>query len=90
VLVDAPAVLGWEAWREIAERNHLGKVMEALDAAIDAGVLAPLPVRPLALMLGGALDEAALYVVRAPDRDEAHKETAAVIDRVLDSLRVQV
>jgi AcrR family transcriptional regulator len=87
VLVDAPAVLGWEAWREIAERNHLGAVMAVLQAGIDAGVLAPQPVRPLALMLAGALDEAALYVVRAPDGDTARAETVAVLDRLLDSLR---
>ena len=44
VLLDAPAVLGRERWREIALRNGLGLVVAALQAAIDAGQIAPQPV----------------------------------------------
>jgi AcrR family transcriptional regulator len=87
VLVDAPAVLGWETWREIGARYGLGSLMEALQAAIDAGVLAAQPVRPLAHILMGALDEAVLYIARAEDQDAARAETAAVLDRIVDSLR---
>jgi AcrR family transcriptional regulator len=86
-LMDAPAVLGWETWREIGERHGLGALLAALQAAIEAGALAPQPVRALAHVLMGALDEAALFVARAPDPETARAETAAVLDRVVDSLR---
>ena len=37
VLHDAPAVLGWERWREIAAANGLGLIEASLIAAIEAG-----------------------------------------------------
>ncbi len=36
-LLDAPAVLGWDRWREIAARYGLGLIEATLQAAIDAG-----------------------------------------------------
>jgi AcrR family transcriptional regulator len=87
VLVDAPAVLGWEEWRAIGERHGLGVTMAALRAGMDAGALAPQPLRPLAHVMVGALDEAALYVARAEDTDTARDEMTQVLDRLVDSLR---
>jgi len=87
VLVDAPAVLGWEQWRAIGERHGLGVTIAALQAGMDAGALAPQPVRPLAHVFVGALDEAALYVARAEDPDAARAEMAAILDRLIGSLR---
>jgi AcrR family transcriptional regulator len=86
VLLDAPAVLGWEAWREIGERYGLGVVMASLEAGMEAGALARQPVRPLAHVLVGALDEAALYVARADDREAALAETDQIIDRLIGAL----
>ena len=87
VLVDAPAVLGWEEWRAIGERHGLGVTMAALRAGMDAGALARQPLRPLAHVMVGALDEAALYVARAQDTDTARDEMTQVLDWLVDSLR---
>ncbi len=86
VLLDAPAVLGRERWREIALRNGLGLVVAALQAAIDAGQIEPQPVEPLAHVLLGAIDEAALYLAAAEDHDVARAEVGAVLDRLLAAL----
>ena len=86
VLLDGPAVLGWEAWREIGERYGLGAVMASLEAGMNSGALARQPVRPLAHIIVGALDEAALYVTRAEDRKAALAEAEAVIDRLIAGL----
>ena len=59
LLVDGPAVLGWRAWRDLADRYGLGLLQHALQAAIDAGAITPQPVTPLAHVLIGALDECA-------------------------------
>ena len=88
VLLDAPSVLGWERLREIGMRYGFGLVGGALEAAMEAGQIARGPVRPLAHLLLGALDEGALYVSRAPDQDAARAELAAGFERVLDGLRV--
>src|SRR5262249_36230197 len=67
ILLDAPAVLGWEAWRDLASRYGLGLVQLVLQSAMDAGAIAPQPVAPLAPFLLGALDGCALYVAPAVD-----------------------
>jgi AcrR family transcriptional regulator len=84
VLLDGPAVLGWERWREVAERYGLGLTEAALAAAIDAGEIDALPVRPLAHLLMGALDEAALMIARQP---QLRDEVGTALMRLLDGLR---
>ena len=83
ILLDAPAVLGWEAWRDLAGRYGLGLIQLALQSAMDSGVIVRQPVVPLAHVLVGALDECALYVARAADPAAAREECAMVIDRIL-------
>jgi AcrR family transcriptional regulator len=83
ILLDAPAVLGWEAWRDLASRYGLGLVQLALQSAMDAGAIVPQPVVPLAHVLIGALDECALYIARAEDPAAAREQCAAIFDRIL-------
>jgi AcrR family transcriptional regulator len=85
-LLDAPAVLGWERWREIGGRYGLGLTEATLAAGIEAGVIAPLAPRPLAHLLMGALDEAAMAVARADDPEAAREEMVTVLDGLLDGL----
>src|SRR4051794_15280541 len=66
-LLDGPSVLGWDRWREIAAEHGLGLIEATLRAAVDAGAIREQPVRPLAHVLMGALDEAAMLVARAED-----------------------
>jgi AcrR family transcriptional regulator len=86
ILLDAPAVLGWQAWRDLAGRYGLGLVQLALQSAIDAGAIVALPVDPLAHVLIGALDECALYVSGAEDPAAARQECTAIFDRILRSI----
>jgi AcrR family transcriptional regulator len=86
VLLDAPAVLGWERWREIAADHGLGLVEAALGAAMEAGSIPRQPLRPLAHVLMGALDEAAMVVARADDTDSARAEVGATLDGILEAL----
>jgi AcrR family transcriptional regulator len=83
ILLDAPAVLGWEAWRDLAGRYGLGLIQLALQSAMEEGAIVPQPVIPLAHVLVGALDECALYVARAGDPAAAREECAMIIDRIL-------
>jgi AcrR family transcriptional regulator len=86
ILLDAPAVLGWEAWRDLAGRYGLGLIQLALQSAMDAGAIVPQPVMPLAHVLIGALNECALYVARAQDPPAAREQCTAIIDRILRGL----
>jgi AcrR family transcriptional regulator len=86
-LIDAPAVLGWAQWREIDERYGLGLVSFGLQNAIDGGVLAPRPVRPLAHLLMGAMAEAAMLIANADDPRGARAEIEPPLISLLDGLR---
>jgi AcrR family transcriptional regulator len=83
-LHDAPAVLGWDRWREIGAANGLGLLEASLSAAIEAGEIRPLPVKPMAHVLLGALDEAAMLVARSDD-PAGRAEVTAVLLAVLES-----
>ena len=88
VLIEAPAALGWERWREIGQRYGVGLVELAIQGLLDAGLLPDQPVRPLAHVLVGALEEAALYAARADDPARATTEVRAILVRIVDGLIV--
>jgi AcrR family transcriptional regulator len=85
-LLDGPSVLGWDRWREIAADHGLGLIEASLQAAIDAGTIPDQSVRPLAHVLMGALDEAAMLVARAEDPESARVEVRHALDLLLDGL----
>jgi AcrR family transcriptional regulator len=87
VLHDAPAVLGWDRWREIGAANGLGLIEASLGAAIEAGEIRPLPLKPLAHLLLGALDEAAMLVSREQD-PAGRAEVIATLSALLDGFAV--
>lgn len=85
-LLDGPSVLGWDRWREIAAKHGLGLIEATLQAAIDSGAIAEQPVRPLAHVLMGALDEAAMVVARAEDPEQMREEVGRTLDSLLTGL----
>jgi AcrR family transcriptional regulator len=89
VLHDAPAVLGWDRWREISASNGLGLIEASLIAAIEAGEIRPLPVKPTAHLLLGALDEAAMLLVRSAD-PAGRAEITTVLLALIDSFATPV
>jgi len=74
MLIDAPAVLGWRAWREIEAEHALGMIIGMLDGAVAQGLLAPQPIPALAQLMLSAVIEGALLVAAAPDRATARVE----------------
>ncbi len=90
LLIDGPAVLGWDVWRTIDADYGLGLLEGALQRAIDAGRLPPQPARAAAHVLLGALDEAAMVVARADDPLTARAEMGQTVHRLLEGLRVPV
>ena len=85
-LIDGPSVVGWAHWREVCQRHVFGLAQDLLVRGMEAGRVRPQPVRPLAHILMGASDEAALYVAEAADRGQARAEMIDVLDRVIDAV----
>jgi AcrR family transcriptional regulator len=88
VLSDARAVLGWDVVRAIETRFSAVALRGALRKAMHAGVVERQPLRPLALMLTGALSEACLYVAEADDVNTARDEVGALIRSLLSGIRI--
>jgi AcrR family transcriptional regulator len=86
ILLDAPSVLGWLAFRDVAQRYSLGMTEQLLAEAIREGQLARQPTRPLAHVLIGALDEAAMVIATADDPKRMRRETRQVLHRIIDGM----
>lgn len=86
ILLDAPNVLGWNGFRDIAERYSLGMTEQLLRAAMDAGELEEQPTRPLAHILIGALDAAAMTIADAAQPETAAAEVRRALHSVIDGM----
>jgi len=86
LLIDAPAVLGWERWRAMEERHALGAIRATLQAIADQGNLRPELVGTLAHVLLASVNEIALVVARSDDPAAAMKDGADAIDELLRRL----
>jgi|SRR5271155_5298504 len=87
VLIDAPAVMGLESWREADQSYYLANTKAAIEAAIDQGLVERQPVGPLAHILFGALNEAAMLIAHADDEVAARREMSGAVQRLFEGLR---
>jgi AcrR family transcriptional regulator len=86
MLVDGPAVLGWSEWRAMDEAGSASHLADALTALVQAGLVVPQPVPPLARLLSGAMNEAALWLAETGDAGDLDDVLAALF-RMLGALR---
>ena len=88
VLIDAPAVLGAEGFRQSDESYYLAGLKAAIEAAIGAGIIEKQPVESLAHMLMGSMNEAARLIARASDKERARREVSESANRMWNGLRI--
>jgi AcrR family transcriptional regulator len=86
LLLDAPAVLGWDVWRDLDAASSMRQLETALTHLMADGVIDELPVRPLVHLLSGAMNEAALAVAQSSEPRRDLLETVAVLERLLGGL----
>ena len=86
-LIDAPGVLGWEEWREIDARYGLGLVTAVLQAAMDGGVIAPLPITTVGHLMLAAMGEAAIMMVLSDDPKKARAEAEEALLALIHGLK---
>jgi AcrR family transcriptional regulator len=89
LLVDAPAVLGWQKWREMDAKYGLGLVKQALSAAMQAGLLAERDIDVLAHLLLGSLTEAVMVIARSPNPSKARKTAERSLVSVIQACRIR-
>ncbi|NRQ36340.1 TetR/AcrR family transcriptional regulator [Nonomuraea sp. NN258] len=80
VLIDAPAVLGWERWRAMEERHAFGMLKAALAAT---GAVPAAYVDLHAHMLLAAINESVLLVAMGGDQETAESAVEEFLRRLL-------
>ena len=86
VLIDAPAVLGWERWRELDEQGSLRPIRAALEYAAEAGRIERRHVDAFAHIVLATINEVALMIARADDPAAALTAGESAIAEFLDRL----
>src|ERR1700759_5149828 len=86
LLIDAPSVLGWERWRAMEEDHALGGMKAILQLIAMEGKLRPELADTLAHVLLASVNEVALLVARAPDKEAAMQVGADTIDELFRRL----
>lgn len=87
VLIDGPAVLGWDVIREIESRHTLALIEQGLAGAMKAGRLKERPVEALSHLLLGALSESAKRIARSEKPDVTLKAAKEELAGLLAALR---
>jgi AcrR family transcriptional regulator len=88
VLVDARSVLHWKDLQRIEEEHGITLLRADFRRAMRRGIIKRLPLRMLAVIFAGALNEVCLTVADAEDPAQALDESMTVIKELLDGLRV--
>ncbi len=88
-LHDARSVLSWDVLHMIESRYGAVGIRGALRKAMHGGVIEPQPLRPLALLLAGALSEACFYVADAENPAQAREEVGRLVVRILEGLKTR-
>jgi len=86
LLIDGPAVLGWERWRAMEERHALGAITLVVQAAAPQAQLRPELADTLAHVLLASVNEVALLVARSDDPRAAMADGEDAIDELLRRL----
>jgi AcrR family transcriptional regulator len=86
VLIDAPAVLGWQKWREIDAHYSFGLLKAPLLAASNSGRIPKDLVEPFAHILFAGLIEVALMIARAQDGAAAARIARLAVQELLERL----
>jgi AcrR family transcriptional regulator len=82
VFVEAPVVLGEDKWREVDSRLGLKTVMAGTRALIGGGLIAEQPLKPVAILLLGAMNAAGFAIARGEEGIDK--------DALVDGLRLLI
>lgn len=87
LLLDAPAVLGWERWLALDTEGAAQLLREGITDLADGDLIDATDQEALVQLLNGAMNQAALWVAYAPERDTALVVATITLERLLAGLR---
>ena len=89
LLIDGPAVLGWDVWREIEARYGLGAIRMMISEGVAEGSIVDVDADAMAHLLLSMVDEAALFIAHADDPTAARVTAGASVAALIEGLAVR-
>jgi AcrR family transcriptional regulator len=86
LLIDGPAVLGWDTWREIEARYGLGAIQHMVNEGVAEGSIRDVDADTMAHLLLSVVDEAALFIAHAEDPAAARITAGASVAALVAGL----
>jgi AcrR family transcriptional regulator len=86
LVIEAPVILGWKTWCDIAQSNEVAALARCLSASKMAGFVSGEPLETIAQVLLGALNTGARVIATAPDPAAARAQVEETIERLLQGL----
>jgi AcrR family transcriptional regulator len=88
LLIDGPAVLGWNAWRSLDLQYGMGLLRAGLKAAATAQQITVPDVETATHLIGGALVDGAMLIGREPGDRRVRRRVEATLLRLLRGLAI--
>jgi AcrR family transcriptional regulator len=89
LILDAPAVLGWESWYEI-DQPSFQLLVEGVEAAIADGFLNVQSAESLAVLLNGAITDGVCWAARSSNPNEKLIEVRSTMHQLMHGLRFAI
>lgn len=87
LLIDGPAVLGWDTFRKMDEKYSMNSLREQLQLMQEQNLIKPNSVEAITHCLSGAMNEAVLWIADHLDQKEKIEEVMIVLQHLLEGLR---
>jgi AcrR family transcriptional regulator len=85
LVIEAPVILGWKAWCDLAHRHEIAALAAYLEAVVARSTTNEQPLE-MAHVLLGALNTAARVISAASDQKKARVQVEETIERLLKGL----
>jgi AcrR family transcriptional regulator len=87
MLIDGPAIVGWEVWREMDKNHSMRLLREQLGIMHDHGYFRTVPLDAMTHFISGGLNETALWITNESLQPNALDETMKVLGVFLEGLK---
>lgn len=90
LLIDGPAIMGWDTWREMDKSHSMRLLREQLGIMQDQGHIPRIPLDVLTHFISGGLNETALWLADESARPKTLDETMEVLTVLLEGLKLSL
>lgn len=87
MLLDGPAILGWEAWREMDSNHSMRLLRGQLEIMQDQGCIRSISLDAMTHFISGGLNELALWLANEASESYALKEITSLLHILLDGFK---